>query len=166
MLGSHTSTELNTVKKVKLSPKTPLRHTGQAEIQSYSPLHSALDGSQWSISHPDRFTLGKNPRHPLNLVVWAPEPVWTVLDDGKSHVPVGIRTPDRPSRSAVTVPILTEFERTWNELAMVRFEVLPWRLAGGTDRNHEIPQQGQSVFRPSPKQKSLPETPCSVKCCE
>ena len=44
---------------VKLSLKTPLRHAGKAEIQPYSTLHSALDGSEWSISQPGRFTLGQ-----------------------------------------------------------------------------------------------------------
>lgn len=37
------STELNNVKMVKLPLWTPLRHTGNVQIQLYSPLHSAID---------------------------------------------------------------------------------------------------------------------------
>jgi hypothetical protein len=45
---------------------------------SYSFLTSALDGGEWSASHPDRaFAPGKGPPVPIvQEAGWAPEPVW------------------------------------------------------------------------------------------
>jgi hypothetical protein len=36
-------------------------------------------------------------------------------------------------------------EKTWKEAAMVQFQVISQNWPGGTERNHEEPQSGQSV---------------------
>jgi len=38
---------------------------GGVEVQLHT-LTSALDGGDWSPSHPDRFTLGESPLYPLD----------------------------------------------------------------------------------------------------
>jgi hypothetical protein len=46
------------------------------------------------------FTPGKEPVSIVQEAGWAPRPVWT---GGKSR-PTGIRSPDRPARSSVSIP--------------------------------------------------------------
>jgi hypothetical protein len=41
-------------------------------------LTAALDGGEWSASHPRHFSPGKQPLEPIvQEAGWAPEPVWT-----------------------------------------------------------------------------------------
>jgi hypothetical protein len=42
------------------------------EIQLHSFLTSAPDGDEWSMSRPDRFTIGNELRHPLNRSLGRP----------------------------------------------------------------------------------------------
>jgi hypothetical protein len=62
---------------------------------SYSFSTSALDGGEWSASHPDRaLPPGKGPLVPIvQEAGWAPEPVWIQGLEEKSSASVGDRTP-------------------------------------------------------------------------
>jgi hypothetical protein len=51
---------------------------------------------KWSAPRPGRFTPGKEPVPLVQEAGWAPGPVWTCA---KNLAPIGIRSPDRPSRS-------------------------------------------------------------------
>jgi hypothetical protein len=54
-------------------------------------LTSSLDGGEWSVSRPGRFTPGKDPPVPIGYKVgWAPKPVWTLWSREKY---AGRRTP-------------------------------------------------------------------------
>jgi hypothetical protein len=64
---------------------------------------SALGGGGWSASYPGRFTPGKGPVPIVQEAGWDPGPVWTC---SKNLAPTGIRSPNRPASSQVT--ILTE----------------------------------------------------------
>jgi hypothetical protein len=81
-------------KSTKLSRYTLWRRLGGGRKYSpYSFLASALDGGEWSASHPNR-TLPpcKGPPVPIGQEAgWAPEPVWTQRK--KSSASVGDRTP-------------------------------------------------------------------------
>jgi hypothetical protein len=58
---------------------------------------TALEGGEWSASHPERFyTPGKDPVPILQEAGWAPGPVWT---GAENLAPTRIRSPDRPARS-------------------------------------------------------------------
>jgi hypothetical protein len=74
---------------------------GERKYSSYSFSTSALDGGEWSASHPGRaFT--PEERTPLPIVQeagWAPEPVWTQRVEEKSFAPAGDRTPIARSSS-------------------------------------------------------------------
>jgi len=53
-------------------------------IGTYNPtisLTSTLDGGEWSTSHPDRFTPGKDPVPILQETGWAPGAVWKGADN-------------------------------------------------------------------------------------
>jgi hypothetical protein len=77
----------------------PLRsveaHLGDRRYSSYSFLTSALEGGEWSASHPGRALLrGKEPPVPIVYEAgWAPKPVWTQRLEEKSSAPGGDRTP-------------------------------------------------------------------------
>jgi hypothetical protein len=47
------------------------------------------------------FTPGKDSGPIVQEAGWAPGPVWT---GGENLAPIGIRSPDRPSRSSVAIP--------------------------------------------------------------
>ena len=55
---------------------------------------------------PRPFYPGKDPVPILKEAGWAPGPVWT---DAENLVPTGIRSSDRPARSAIAIP--TELSR-------------------------------------------------------
>jgi hypothetical protein len=60
-------------------------------------LYSFLNlGAGWSKSRPSRFTPGKDMVPIVYESGWAPEPVWTGVEN---LAPTGIRFPDRPARS-------------------------------------------------------------------
>jgi hypothetical protein len=73
----------------------PRRHRG-VEVQFYSFVTSALEGSGWSAPRPGRFTPGKDPVPTVQEAGWATEPVWT---GAKNLASTGIRYPYRPARS-------------------------------------------------------------------
>jgi hypothetical protein len=68
---------------------------GERRYSSYPFLTSALDGSEWSASRPDRaLPPGKEPPVPVGQEAsFAPEPVWTQRLEEKSPASVGNRTP-------------------------------------------------------------------------
>ena len=83
--------------KDKVHPTTD--HEGPVGEQMYSstPLStSALDGGGWSTPRPGRFTPGKDPIPIVQEAGWAPGPLWT---SAENLAPIGIRSPDRPTRS-------------------------------------------------------------------
>jgi hypothetical protein len=86
---------------------------GGEEYSSYSFTTSALDGGEWSASHPRRaFTPGE--RTPVAIVQeaeWAPEPVWTQRIEEKSFAPAGNRTRIARSSSPQSDTILPELTR-------------------------------------------------------
>jgi len=62
----------------------------------------ALEGGEWSSTHPGRTLLpGKDPVPILQEAGWASGPIWT---GGKSR-PHRDSIPDRPARSSVAIPI-------------------------------------------------------------
>jgi hypothetical protein len=82
--------------KVQLSRYTPWRRLGgERRCSSYSFLNSALDGGEWSASHPGRaLPPGKGPPAPIvQEARWAPEPVWTQRLEEKSSASVGDQNP-------------------------------------------------------------------------
>jgi hypothetical protein len=57
---------------------------------------------EWSAARPGRtFTPGKDQVPIVQKARWASGPVWTV---GENLAPTGIRFPNRPARSSVTIP--------------------------------------------------------------
>ena len=52
--------------KVKVVSVHVTKEYGAIEVQPPSFFASALDGDDWSVSRPGRFTLGKAPRYPLS----------------------------------------------------------------------------------------------------
>ena len=68
---------------------------------------SSLDGDEWLIvSCLGHFTLERTPVPIKQDAEWAPELVWMFWTREKSLVPNGIRTPGRPARSLVAIPIM------------------------------------------------------------
>jgi hypothetical protein len=71
---------------------------GERRYSSYAFSTSALDGGEWSASHPGRaLTPGKG--HPVYIVQetgWAPEPVWTQRSEEKSSCPYRGSNLDHP----------------------------------------------------------------------
>jgi hypothetical protein len=56
---------------------------------------------------PRQLSGGKEPRYPIDQEArWAPEPVLKFRKTRKSLVPGGLRTPDRTTRSLVTIPTI------------------------------------------------------------
>jgi hypothetical protein len=83
---------------------TPCRLTATA-YSIYYQLHllhttkfstSALDGSEWPVSRPDRFTPRNSTRYALDMWLGgrAPKPVRTLYGKKKSPTPAGHRTPN------------------------------------------------------------------------
>ena len=65
----------------------------------YSPtlsLTSTLNEGGWSTPRPGRFTPGKYLVPIVQEAGWAPGPFWT---GAENLAPIGIRSPDRPTRS-------------------------------------------------------------------
>jgi hypothetical protein len=62
---------------------------GESKYSSYSFSTSAVDGGEWSASHPSRVLVPrKGPPVPIvQEAGWAPEPVWTQRLDKKSFCP-------------------------------------------------------------------------------
>jgi hypothetical protein len=81
--------------KSKAVPLHAMEALGGERRYSSSFYTSALDGGEWSASHPDRaLSPGKGP--PVRIVQeagWAPEPVWTQRLEEKSFAPAGDRSP-------------------------------------------------------------------------
>ena len=47
----------------------------------------ALDGGEWSTSHPNHFSNGKRSLLPIEWEAgWAPEPDWTFLENVQLHM--------------------------------------------------------------------------------
>jgi hypothetical protein len=70
----------------KLSHYTLRRRLEGEDVSSYSFSTSAVDGSEWSVSRPDR-ALPPRKGPPVPIVQeagWAPEPVWTQRLEEKS----------------------------------------------------------------------------------
>jgi hypothetical protein len=89
-----------------LKAKVDPRHEGtwgERKCSSYSFLTSALDGDEWSASHPGRaLPPGNGPPVPnVQEAGCAPEPVWTQKLEEKSLPLPGFepRSPGRPARS-------------------------------------------------------------------
>ena len=57
---------------------------------------TAPQGDEESASRRGRFNRGKDPVPIVQEAGWAPEPVWTAVEN---LTPTGIRSPDRPARS-------------------------------------------------------------------
>jgi hypothetical protein len=70
-------------------------HGGERRYSSYSNLTSALDGGEWSASHPGHaLPPGKEPPVPIGQEAgWAPEPVWKQRVEEKSSASVRDWTP-------------------------------------------------------------------------
>jgi hypothetical protein len=66
------------------------------EVYLYSFFNLGARRSGWSTPRPVRFTTGKNPVPIVWEAGWAPEPVWTGVENLAS---TGIRSPDLPTRS-------------------------------------------------------------------
>ena len=62
--------------------------------------------------------LGKDPVHIVQEAGWAPGLVWTCAENLS---PTGIRSPDRPARSAVAIPTTPAHYRT-----VVEYENVGW----------------------------------------
>jgi hypothetical protein len=82
------SSKNNVSEKKKLSHYTPRRRLGERRHSSYSFSTSALDGGEWSALHPGR---ALPPVPIVQEVGWAPEPVWTRIEE-KSFASAGDRT--------------------------------------------------------------------------
>jgi hypothetical protein len=92
-----TCSGLNIFIKSKAAPLHAMEGDGGGErrYSSYSYLTSALDGGEWSASHPGRsLPPGKEPLVPIGQGAgWAPEPVWTHRPEEKCSASVGDQTP-------------------------------------------------------------------------
>ena len=80
--------------KVRVSPSTPLRHAGRAEVRLHSFLTSELHRGEWLARYPLSRRLG-GPQSRSVRFVWRRE---------SSLPPTGIRSPNRPARSVVAIP--------------------------------------------------------------
>jgi hypothetical protein len=66
---------------------------GDVKVDFHIILISALDGGEWSVSRPGRFTTWEKAQVPTaQKAGWAPEPVWTLWRNEKSLAPAGNRT--------------------------------------------------------------------------
>jgi hypothetical protein len=72
----------------------PRSHIREVEVQLHSFLTFGLTGGEWSASRPGRVNLGKEPLYPLAARAGL-----------ESAHPSGIRTPDRPAHSLVSIPV-------------------------------------------------------------
>ena len=55
----------NPVSRAKVHVSTQRRHKGAAKVQLHSFFTTALDGGEWSVSRPDRFTPGEKNSVPI-----------------------------------------------------------------------------------------------------
>ena len=95
MSKSHT---VNTKSKVKVQMKFTLEQatkTQRGQLYSFFKLEARCGG--WSTPRHGPFTLGKDTLPIVQEAGWAPGSAWT---DAENLVPTGIRSPDRPARSA------------------------------------------------------------------
>jgi hypothetical protein len=91
---THSLVTILTEKKLKPSHYTPGERLGERRYNPYSFSTSALDGGEWSASHPGRaLAPGKgSPVPSAQEAGWAPEPVWTQRLQEKSFASAGDRT--------------------------------------------------------------------------
>jgi hypothetical protein len=62
-------------------------------VKLLSFLALASCGDEWLTPHPGRFTPGEGTPAPIKQKAgWAPQPVWTLIDQRQYRVPVGYRT--------------------------------------------------------------------------
>jgi hypothetical protein len=107
---------------IKTSPSA--RHGGawgERRYSSYSFMTSALDGGQWSVSHPScALPLGKRPLVPIGQEAgWAPELVWTQrLEEKSFHLCQGSNL-DRPVVQSVgRQPLNIKYMKTVKPMAV------------------------------------------------
>jgi hypothetical protein len=95
---------------LKQSRYTPWRCLGERRYSSYIFTSSALDGGEWSVSHPSRaLPPGKGPPVTIGQEAgWASEPVLMQRLEEKSFAPAGDRTSIARSSSPYPDTILTE----------------------------------------------------------
>jgi len=68
------------------------------EVRFHSFLTSTVEGGEWSLSFPSRFTPGERSSvHTEQDAGWAAEVVWTFGEEKKSLVLTGNRNPDVPT---------------------------------------------------------------------
>jgi hypothetical protein len=73
---------------------------GGLDVQTHVFLISALDGGEWSVSRPSRFTPeGKNPRYPLERRLCGPQSRSGRREEEKILGPTRARTPTHQPRS-------------------------------------------------------------------
>jgi len=98
-------------KKVKLAVYA-LRHIEGVKVYLNLFLSSALDGGEWLAWRLSLFSPGKeSPVSTGQEAVSAWGPVWTY---SRSPAPAGIRTPDHPAHSLVTV------QNMWSQILPLR----------------------------------------------
>jgi hypothetical protein len=83
---------------------------GRGDIAATHFFTSALNGGEWSVSHPScALPPGKGPPVPIGQEAgWASEPVWTQRPEGKSFASAGDRAP--VIQSVVRPQILLNYE--------------------------------------------------------
>jgi hypothetical protein len=74
-------------------------HIGRVEAKLHSLPTSTLDGGEWSVSRPGRFTVGDTRPIPIELEsVWSPVPVWTLWMGEKSAAAWAVPTQNGKDR--------------------------------------------------------------------
>jgi hypothetical protein len=67
-------------------------------------LSLSIDGGEWSVSRPGRFTTGNEPLYPWDKRLGGPQRQSGCFEEEKNcFAPVGIRTPNLPARSLVSM---------------------------------------------------------------
>lgn len=145
--------------KVKLSLHIPWRYTWEMEVQLFSFLSSALDGCEWSASHPATLPPGRAPWYPVNRVLGRPWSQPGSFGD-KSRTPSRIPTPDHPACSPVTILIMLSINTSkllilWR--LRVNHKTLKWRSTGPSYRGLTSTQDFPSVRLPIQVTNTLTE---------